>query len=61
MVICCILMFFFYASVLELEGLWSSLQISRFCECDICQISNTLRDFLVIYLDSRMNLSEFVG
>lgn len=31
-----------------------------FCECDICQISNTLRDFLVVYLNSRMNLSEFV-
>lgn len=47
-------------SVLVLEGLWLSLQISHSQKCDICQISNTLRDFLVVYLNSRMNLSEFV-
>lgn len=34
--------------------------LSHFCECDICQISNTLRDLLVVQLNSRMNLSEFV-
>lgn len=68
MVISCILFFFLYIyldrqidiSVLVLEGLWLSLQISHSQKCDICQISNTLRDFLVVYLNSRMNLSEFV-